>query len=407
MNAMPEFVCKIGAPGGEIFEKSYTSDSAESLRQSLQGQGFYVFHVARRNVLFETLATPFRKRASRIRQDEFLVFNQEFAALIKAGLPILQGLEILLERMKPGLFRDTMEKVTREVREGKPLSQAFSDCGPLFPPIYCASLQAGERSGNLHEVLTRFIRYTRLIYETRKRVVSMLIYPAILLCVSGVVIGILMFYALPSFSTIYQGREQELPQLTLLVMGVSSFLVRNVVYIAVLVLAAFMAYKSYVRLTAGRIHVDGIKLQIPLLGPLMSKFNTTHYVRTLATLLGGGIPAVQALEVAGNSLGNAYFVQRSQRVVERVREGASIQEAMEETRLFEHLALEMVKVGESSGALTEMLHNLADFYDEDIDTTLRRVISIMEPVIIIALALIVGTILISLYLPIFETAKII
>lgn len=400
---MPEFLCRLGAPGGDIVQKVFAAENEAALKENLSSEGYHIFRVERRQPFREALGGLFHPRRAKMPQKDFILFNQEFAALVRAGLPILQGLEILLERMKEGVMKQTLEKVTREVREGKTLSEAFENCGDLFPPIYYASLRAGEQSGNIQEVLVRFIRYSQLTFEMRRRIFTMLLYPSVLVVVAMGLISLFIFYVLPRFMTIYEGSDQELPALTRAVMAVASFGIDHGGILLIGTVGLIVFYQGYRRTPRGRLQVDRWQLNIPGIGPILSKFNATQYTRTLGTLLAGGIPAVQALETAGRSLNNSYFVSRQEGIVERVREGSTMHAAMEDTGLFEHIVIEMVKVGESTGALVDMLQNLSDFYDRDIDASLSRIIVMLPPVILMTIAFVVGTILVSVYMAIFES----
>ncbi len=402
---MPEFVCRLGAPGGDIVQKVYAAENETALKKNLSSEGYYIFRVERRHPFREALGSLFGPRRAKVPQKDFILFNQEFAALVRAGLPILQGLEILLERMKVGVMKQTLEKVTREVRGGKTLSEAFESCGDLFPPIYYASLRAGEQSGNIQEVLTRFIRYSQLTFETRRRILTMLLYPSVLVVVATGLIALFIFYVLPRFMLIYEGSDQELPKLTQAVTAVANFGINNAGILLFGAVGLFVFYQGYRRTPRGKLQIDRWQLRIPGVGPILSKFNTTQYTRTLGTLLAGGIPAVQALEIAGQSLNNTYFVSRQEGIVERVREGSTIHAAMEDSGLFEHIVIEMVKVGEATGAVVDMLQNLSDFYDRDIDSSLSRIIAMLPPIILLAIALVVGTILVSVYMAIFEATR--
>jgi len=287
------------------------------------------------------------------------------------------------------------------VSSGEDLSDAFAAHGEMFPRLYPASLKAGERSGELEQVIRRFIRYQKLVLDARKRAVSALIYPAILISLSIVMLLVLTVYVVPSFTRFYEGLDAELPLLTRVVVGISHFLRGSGWIFGVGLVVGAVALRRWARTPAGRLAVDRFKLRLPLLGPVAHLFALSEFCRSLATLLSGGIPLVQALDIATEAVGNASVRGAIEPEIRRVREGESFHAAIEGSGVFPSMAVDMAKVGEATGALDEMLSNISDFFDEKVELQLQRILALVEPAMLVFMGMVVAMILLSLYLPMF------
>lgn len=401
-----EFVCRIGTPEGRVMEKVFHSSDETSLRSDLEKQGLHVFHVRRKGLsggLTTGLSLPrLRRRSQQVDTQKFLVFNQELAALLRAGLPLLQALEMMLERAEDDELRTVLADIRDRVESGENLSEAFEAHGDMFPRLYPASLKAGERSGELEGVIRRFIRYQQLVLEARKKAISSLIYPAVLICLSLLMLVVLAVFVVPSFTKFYEGLDAELPVLTRTVVGISLFLRDYGWIIAIGLIAGWFVWRRWARTPAGRRTTDGWKLRIPLLGGVLHLFALSEFCRSLSTLLAGGIPLVQALEIAASAVGNASVRGAIEPEIQRVREGQAFYEAMEESGVFPTLAVDMAKVGEATGALDEMMGNVSDFFDEKVEVRLQRILSLVEPAMLVFMGVVVAVMLLSLYLPMFS-----
>lgn len=400
---MTQFSCKVGTPTGDIQELAFQADSEGSLRSELAEKGYHVFWI-KRSFGLGSLDTVFRPGRRKIRANEFIIFNQELAALLKAGLPLLQSLDIMLERMKNPLFKRVLADVREKVKAGTSLSDAFRSHGELFPRIYSASLLAGERSGNLEEVLQRYVRYLKLTEGTKAKVVAALIYPVILF---GALIGaatFLLLWVVPRFAGFFEGFEAELPLLTVILLGVAHTIRDHLLFISLAVVFAAAMLYAWSRGTGSRATIDRWKLRLPFLGPVIHLFATSQLFRSLATLLAGGIPLVQSIEVAAGSVGNRFIGQTVRPVADRVREGKSFSAALDATTQFSNIAIEMARVGESTGSLSEMLTNVADFSDEEIENRLNIMLAMLTPAVLVLLGGFVAIILLALYLPLFSMA---
>jgi type IV pilus assembly protein PilC len=395
-----EFRCRLGTPGGEIIEGVYIADDETRLRREFEEKGLFVLSLRSRRGLGGLSLS--RKRVGRIGTQEFLVFNQELATLLKAGMPLVQSLDILRQRVSNPTFKAVLDNVHDKVRAGSSLSDAFAEHGALFPAVYSASLLAGERSGNLEQVIRRYVGYEKVVGAVRRRTISALIYPAILVTMMIVLVGIIVLKVVPSFSEFYANFGKELPLSTRIVIAFSNFVSANLLLVILLVGGGIVALVSWSRRPGAKAQFDKAVLRIPWLGSAARKFATSQAARTLATLLSGGIPLVQALDISGRSLSNRYMAGELQATQQRVQEGQSFAIALGERGVFPDVAVKMVEVGESTGALQEMLNSLADFYDEEIDTEIERFIKLIEPALLVIMGMVIAAVVLALYMPLFE-----
>jgi type IV pilus assembly protein PilC len=400
-----EFRCRLGTPGGEIVEGVYVADSETRLRSELEEKGLFILSLQRRGgVPGLSLGGGRRHRVSR---QEFLVFNQELATLLKAGMPLVQSLDILRQRITNPTFKAVLDGVHEKVKAGTALSDAFAEHTGLFPAVYAASLMAGERSGNLDDVIRRYVAYEKLIGAVKRRTISALIYPLILVVLMFGLIGIIVVRVIPAFSGFYANFDRELPFSTRVIVGISDIVLANFWLIIFGAIAAVVAVATWVRQPGQRVRLDGMLLALPWAGETARKFATSQLARTLATLLGGGLPLVNALEVGGRAMTNRYMAEQMREVTVRVREGESFGTALRARNVFPDVAVKMVEVGESTGALQEMLNSIADFYDEEIETEVARFITLIEPVILVFMGVVIAAVVLALYMPLFELSSVI
>ena len=340
----------------------------------------------------------------RVKSAEFIVFNQQFLALIHAGLPILKSLDLLTQRMKNAYFQQLLTDISARVKSGALLSEAFEAQG-VFAKVYTASLYAGEKSGNLEEVIRRYIEYQRIIDATRSKVKSAITYPIILTVLLVVLVTYLMAVVVPQFATFYEGLNAQLPQVTLTLIAISRSIRDHLVTAVLLILGGIVGLRIWSRTEKGAFALDGIKLRLPIIGDLWNKFAFSQFSRTLSTLLSGGIPLVNALEIVADSTGNQLVTRAVENAVTSIREGQSLSKSFESSSVVPELATEMIQVGESTGSLSEMLRHVADFYDQEVNTRLSQVFTYIEPILLVILATIVAFVLIALYLPIFNLSS--
>ena len=396
---MAEFVCKVGDASGRIFQQLETAQSEEEARQKLADRGFFVFSVRSHLDLLSQFGRSSSER--KLRLNDFVIFNQQFNTLIKAGLPILRSLDLLAERAAAPRMRPILSDVRHRVREGALLSEALNAQGS-FPPVYVTAITAGEHSGNITGVLDQYISYLRVSTGFRRSLLTALIYPAILIVA---VVGIMTYvitFAMPRFAQLYHELDVPLPRVTQIVLSVAiplrEYFLVFLAAIALLALAIFI----WTRTDRGAIVIDSFKPRIWIFGDIWLKAQIGQFVRTLSTLLAGGTPLVSALQTSSAAMGSKLLASNVSKAAERVREGESLHASLAETRLIPDLAIEMIEVGEASGALPAMLTSVAEFYEEEVSTRLQRALIWISPAILIIMAGVIFLILIALYLPLFS-----
>jgi type IV pilus assembly protein PilC len=399
-----EFRCRLASATGQISEGVFSADTEARLRHELEEKGLYVLSLQPKGAIAGVaLRLPSKRR---IPPREFLVFNQELATLLKAGMPLVQSLDLLKRRVESPLFKLLLEDVHEKVRSGTAISDAFASHGDLVPRVYTASLLAGERSGNLDTVLRRYVEYAKIIATLRKKIVSAMVYPSILMSLAFFMLAVIILKVVPAFSDFYASFGAELPFITRMIVGISDFVRGQFVFILIALAALITAAVLWIRQPQQRLRIDRWILLMPLLGPIAAKFATSQMARTLATLLGGGLPLATALEIASRSVGNQHIAAQLGTVNTRVREGESFAAALESRRVFPEVAVKMAEVGEQTGALQEMLNTVADFFDEEISTNLERFITLVEPMLLVIMGLVIAGLLLALYMPLFQLSSV-
>jgi type IV pilus assembly protein PilC len=401
-----EWVLKYADPRGEIHQMVTQAASEKELRDRYTQQGYLVYWVKPRRALTgpraQVSAGLFGRR-KKLNVEKFLIFNQQFVTLIRAGLPILKSLDLLADRLTDAKLGPYVKAVREEVRRGTLLSDAFRQ-QEIFPKIYITSIMAGEKSGSLGEVLDRFIAYQKLSLAVRKKVLVSLMYPAVLVVLVIVLIVFLVTYVVPNFAQLYQSMGAELPTMTQILIAVGTTARNYIVGFAAALLASIVAFRFWSRSEAARTRIDAFKLKIPLFGEIWVKYQVAQFSRVLATLLSGGIPLVQGLDTAAESLGTPLLRKALAKTGKMVKEGQSLSSSLASTRIFPPLSIDMIEVGESTGALPTMLTSVAEFYEDDVNTNMTAAMSLIEPAIMIFMGVFVAFVLISLYLPIFSLA---
>jgi len=399
-----EFRCRLASPNGEIVEGVYAAETEARLRHELEEKGLYVLSLQPKHAIAGvSLHLPQRQA---INTREFLVFNQELATLLKAGMPLVQSLDLLKRRVTSPTFRRVLDDVHEKVRSGTALSDAFGSHADLFPRVYTASLLAGERSGNLDAVLRRYVEYTKIIATVKRKTVSALVYPAILVSLAVGLISIIVLKVVPAFSDFYSSFGADLPLVTRMIVRVSELIRSQFILMLVGLAVAAAAVVSWLTQPGQKARFDHLVLGLPMLGQVARKFATSQMARTLATLLGGGLPLVNALDIAAKSVGNQFMAAQLEVVSARVREGESFAAALEARHVFPEVAVKMAEVGESTGALQDMLNTVADFFDEEISTNMERFMALVEPMLLVIMGLVVAGLLLALYMPLFQLSSV-
>ena len=398
---MAEFVLRYADPRGQMHEQVADAGSEREARERLAQQGYLVYSVRAKDLSARLSRTAGRRKT--VNLEKFLIFNQQFVTLVRAGLPILKGLDLLADRLTDEKLGQHIRAVRDEVKTGTGLSDAFAHQG-VFPPIYVTSVLAGEKSGSLTEVLDRYISYQRLTLALRKKLLVSLLYPSVLIVLVICLITFLVTYVVPNFAELYRSMEAKLPAATQILIAVGTT-ARSYILVAfgVLVVSGIAAY-IWSRRESSQETLDSMKRRMPVFGEVWTKYQVAQFSRVLGTLLTGGIPLVQALETSGRSLGTVLLKKALEKVAVLVREGRSLSAALKTTGMFPGLSIDMMEVGESTGALPQMLTSVAEFYEEDVSTRMTALLSLIEPVIMIFMGIFVAFVLVALYLPIFSLA---
>ena len=395
-----EFICKLGTASGKVISQMEEANSEEDLRQRLAASGFYVFSVHPKERIKAGISGL---RRGRIRADDFLIFNQQFLTLSKSGLPLQTSLELLARQTRSDELRVAIENVTERVRAGALLSEAFEAAGK-FPKIYSATMRAGERSGSLDKVLAQYVIYQKTSRTFRKKFLAALIYPAFLMVFLSGLIAFVITFIVPRFAMLYEDLNVQLPLLTRFMIEFSMNVRRYggpfLLGIAVVTLLLRGAWKS----ERTRLIWDKIKFRLPLIGKLLLKFSVAEFARTLGTLLQGGIPIVPALETAKESVTSPLLAQAIAHAETEVTAGRSLTGSLRATGFFPPIALDMLEVGEATGALPTMLDGVAEFFEEDVSIDLSTLVALVDPLMIAAIAVVVAFVLIAFYLPLFSMA---
>ena len=395
---MAEFLVKIADERGHMTQQVESATTATEVRDRLAMQGYLVYEVRPRGLFAGGANLPRRRK---VKQEQFVIFNSQFLTLIRAGLPILTSLELLSKQQKNETLKAALEDVRRRVKSGESLSHAFDE-QHIASRIYSTTLLAGEKSGNLEETLGRYIAFERMSISFKKRLKAALVYPALLVTAMFGLLSVLIFYVVPQFASLYNDLHAELPAMTQVLLSFGTTAKTSLPVLLLVIAAIVFTFLSWRNTESGRDSIDRARRGLPLLGGIYLKYQVAMIARTLSTLLSGGLPLVNALETAGLSMDSPTLARALREAGVKVREGRPLARSLEETGVFPELAIGMVEVGESTGALPQMLTSVSEFYEEDVETALAASLSLIEPIILIFMGLVVGTVLISLYLPIFS-----
>jgi type IV pilus assembly protein PilC len=396
---MAEFVCKVADTAGRVFSQVEAAQSISEARQKLSDRGFFVYSVQPRGLLLGRSIGGSQRRV--LRSSDFLIYNQQFNTLIKAGLPILKALDLLAERAASPSLQPLLREVRDRVREGASLSDALDQQG-IFPKVYVTSILAGEKSGNLSGVLEYYIAYQKISTGAKKKLIATLIYPAILVTVATLIVTYLVTYVVPQFSKLYSDMNVQLPTVTRVLLTITVSYRFDVLFAVGLLIVGAIGVFLWSRTEKGGIAVDRVKLKLPLIGETWIKFQVAQFCRTLSTLLAGGTPLVAALSTSAESVRSRLVSSAIEQSSTLVRDGQSLHAALQSTRLMPAMGIEMIEVGEASGALSPMLASVAEFYEDETNQRIGTLIAIVEPAILVFMAIVIAFILISLYLPIFS-----
>ena len=395
---MAVFVCRVGNPEGEVLDKEIQATTLKEAETNLKASGYHVFSIHKK------IGLSFKGR--KVPMKHFLVFNQEFLALIRAGIPVFNGLTLLAKRVKNPIFKRILQDILRMVKEGHSLSDAFLTHRDRFPAVYPSVLAARERSGSLESVLGSYIEHEHLLFTTRKKLRSAFIYPAFLVLVAALSIGVIINFVLPSFADFYKGFDKELPALTRVVVSISLFIKRHILMEIGSILALILGIQWALRTETGKRWLEKAILTLPLLQNIWREYVLSQFCRTFAILLEGGIPALDALETLAFTNPSVHFSLEIQIAAEMVSSGGKISAAFEKSVIVDDLTLDMIRIGEESGSVSDMLKSAADYHDEDLSNLLGGVVSLVAPVVLLAMGVLIAALLIAMYLPLFDVTDI-
>jgi len=397
-----DWVLKYADTRGEIHQQTATATSEQELRERYSQQGFLIYSIRPRRTGLAAAGSVLG-RSKKLNLEKFLIFNQQFVTLVRAGLPILKALDLLADRLTDPNLGGHIKAVRDEVKNGSLLSEAFRRQG-IFPMIYTTSVMAGEKSGSLVEVLERYVGYQKLSLAVRKKVMVSLLYPLLLISAAALLIVFLVIFVVPNFAELYKSMGSELPMITQVLIAVGTTARSYVLVGAAGLVGTIVLVRFWARRESSQSTIDRFRLRAPLFGDMWIKYQVAQFARVLSTLLTGGIPLVQGLETAADSLGTALLRKALESAGQKVREGESLSGSLSKTGIFPPLSIDMIEVGESTGALPQMLSSVAEFYEDDVNTKMTASLSLIEPVIMIFMGMFVAFVLVALYLPIFSLA---
>ncbi len=401
---MAEFVCRLGTPSGEIVTRVVEANAADDARRRLEEEGFKVFKIGSAEEGLSAMLSLGGSSKGKVKQADFLLFNQQFSALLRAGIPVLQAIGLLKTRTASANLRAVLIDVEEKIKSGVPLSEAFEAQG-LFPKIYTASILAGEKSGALDDVLSRFVTYLKRSVGISRKLRGALAYPAFLLVAATMMVAFLTLYIVPRMSDLFKGlsANRGLPTVTVVVLAISTGVANNIWWLAPLLLVAGLGTYIWLRTANGKLMLHRVLLKLPVAGQLIRNMSTAQLARSLSTLLSGGITVPDSWDIASQALNNLELRRRSQAVSSMIREGRGFTEALEQANWIPELGLDMIGIGEKSGSLREMLDEVALFYDAEAEVRLEQLTTLLEPAILLFMAGIVVVILLAIYLPIIQT----
>ncbi|MDH3492891.1 MAG: type II secretion system F family protein [Acidobacteriota bacterium] len=401
---MAEFLCRLGTPSGEVVTKIVEAPDRVEAKAQLEGEGFRVFNVSTsQNGLSAVIGGGSKNSRNRVKPSDFLLFNQQLSALLRAGIPVLQSIGLLRQRSASASLRNVLADVEEKIRTGVPLSDAFESQG-IFPRIYTASILAGEQSGSLDDVLTRYVHYLRRSVGVSRKLRSALAYPAFLLLAATLMVSFLVLYIIPRMSSLFEGLHTQggLPTVTVIVLTISTIVASNIWWILPLIIVVAVAMFLWLRTNSGKLFSHRLLLRAPIGGSLVRQMTAAQLTRSLSTLIAGGLTIPDSWEISSQAITNLELRRRSQSVLPMIREGRSFTDALETANWMPELGLDMIGIGENSGSLREMLDEVAEFYDAESEVRLEQLTTLLEPVILVFMAGIVVVILLAIYLPIIQ-----
>lgn len=397
---MAVFKVKAGTLEGRILRKEVEASSKEDLFDRLEKEGLFPIDVSPKGIVL-----PFLKLGRKVSSADLLVFNYGFLTLLKAGLPLLDSLDALKKSSKNQHLSEAITEAIREIKNGQPLSESMRKNSGVFPELYTASIAAGERTGDLVPSIKGYIDFQKKMEAIRKKIVSSAVYPAVLALTSIIVVVFLITYVVPSFAKIYTDTGAELPVATAILLGVTGFLKGHILFLASLAVAAIFGARAAYKSGAGRVYFDAFKLRAPHVGEIYTGYTIAKFSRTLGMVLKSGVPLIQALQMSKGVLNNMVLDQKLKNVIKKTREGEGLTEAIAKEDFMPEITLRMFGVGERSASLPLILEEIADYHEEDVNHKVGILTDLLEPALMVVMGLIIGTIIVLMYLPIFQLGE--
>jgi len=397
---MPAFTFSGKTRDGKTVKGERTAESKDAVMALLRRDQIIVSSVKEKG---KELALP--KLGGGVPPKELAVFTRQFSVMIDAGLPLVQCLEILGQQQENKTFAKILQQTRMDVEGGATLADAMRKHPKAFDELFVNMIAAGEAGGILDTILKRLATYIEKAVKLRAQVKGAMVYPIAVLVIAGLVIAVILWKVIPVFAAMFEGLNAQLPLPTRVVIALSNWFVRALIPLVILTIVGVVAFKKYYATYGGRRVVDRIVLKLPVLGVLMQKISVARFCRTLATLTSSGVPILDGLEITARTSGNAIIEDAIMAVRKAVEGGMTIAQPLKEAGVFPAMVVQMIGVGEQTGALDAMLSKIADFYEEEVDQAVANLLTLMEPVMILFLGITVGGIIISMYLPLFDLIR--
>ena len=398
---MPIYKWEGKAAKGAIKKGEMEGPTEAAIRIHLRQQNIIPTKIVSKGKEFR-INLPFKKK---VNQRSIAIFTRQLATMIDAGLPLVQSLEILSSQQESKVFKNIIREIREDVEGGSTFAGALKKHPVTFNELYTNLVIAGEEGGILDNILTRLATYIEKSEALKKKVKSALIYPATIVGVAVIVVGILMIFVIPVFETMFKSAGQNLPLPTLIVLTISKIIKKYIAIFIPAMILLFFLLKKYYQTQNGRAVLDGLLLKLPVFGPLFKKIAVARFSRTLGTLVSSGVPILDGLAIVSRTAGNRTVEIAILNARNSIREGETIADPLGRSGIFPPMVIQMISVGESTGALDSMLSKIADFYEEEVDIAVANLTSLLEPFLMIFLGVVIGGVVISMYLPIFQMAS--
>lgn len=403
---MPHFSYKARFANGSVTSGVIEAADQRAANDKLRAQKMIVMEMkeASSNPAVEFLKkiNPFKPGVG---SKELVLFSRQLSTLVSAGVPIVQGLSILVDQAETPVFKKTIQGVREDIEQGISIADAMKKHPEAFTELYVSMIRAGEVGGILDTILERLSSYLESSEELKGKIKGAMVYPAVISAVAGGILVFLLIFVIPTFQTIFSSFGAELPLPTRILIGLSNFMRQFFLLIIAVPVAAFFGFKKFRETEKGMLLTDTVSLRVPLFGILLKKVAIAKFSRTLGTLIKSGVPILQSLDTVGKTAGNKVIENAINKARESIREGERMAEPLRKTAVFPPMVIQMIAIGEETGNLDTMLTKIADFYDTEVDTAVKALTSMMEPMIMVVMGVMVGGIVMAMFMPMFEMSQ--